>query len=143
MDMAERHYITVYHANDRQHGYNLTPGGDGTIGCEPSNKIHIAKEALQTDILNGLEQVEMAAKYGCNRVVIGRKIKQLFGKSLYEVRKDLTGCARTDTCRRAISSTLSNPKHPAYGRKHTEESKRVQSEIKRQWWAQRKGSTAA
>lgn len=138
MDYAERFYIRLYNANHRDFGYNLTPGGGGTVGREPRCKKHITQEQLRDDIVSGLEATEIAKKHGCHRAVVGRKIKHFWGKTLLQVRKELTGESRTERTRKAIATTLSNPNHPAYGRKHTEESKRHQSDVKRQWWATRK-----
>lgn len=72
-DEEEKKYIRLYHSCDKNFGYNITPGGQGSAGeWNPASTITQATaDALISDLLNSdLSKVELAEKYNVNKKFI-------------------------------------------------------------------------
>ena len=81
LDAAERTYILAFHSNEPERGYNLTLGGEGTVGWKPSEQVRKKWSQQRRGNKNSLGHRHSAAtrrqisekKRGCKGTWTGRK----------------------------------------------------------------------
>jgi len=74
LDEMEFHYIKQYHSNDREHGYNMTLGGEGTVGHIRSKEWKRKQSLAQAGKIKSDE-----VKYKISQAMIGQK-NHFYGK---------------------------------------------------------------
>jgi group I intron endonuclease len=113
--------ISQYKSTNRNHGYNMTEGGEGWLGCKHSE-----------------EWRRKLIEYNKTRVLgpefIQRQRESHIGKGLGKD-NPFYGKKHTDETKRKISEAnkgrLSGENNPFYGKKHSEESRRKISEARK------------
>lgn len=73
----EVEFIKLYNSADRRFGYNATRGGDGCVGCNPSDEARRKMSENHCDI------------HGANNPMYGRKHTELSKKKMSETKKRL------------------------------------------------------
>jgi group I intron endonuclease len=110
LDKKEKFWIKELHAQDRTIGYNIAAGGDGgdTLSNHP-NKEEIGKR-------------------------IGESNKKLWEDTEYKNKMSVTRKNKiTNETREKISINSSGENNGMSGKKHSDETKKVQSEIRKDW----------
>jgi group I intron endonuclease len=150
VDVREREFIKVFNAKVPS-GYNMTDGGEGTVGCHPSEETRIKASVAQkmfiqrTGILNFLGKKHTAeSRAKITAAQIGKKRGPHSAEHREKIRKALTGRIISEEQKIKISKTLTGYKHSAESRvnnskghkglKHSSESK----EKMRKAWIVRK-----
>lgn len=105
---AEKYWIRYFNSNNPLYGYNLTCGGDGSLGRKQTDytrkKISDAKLNTMTGALNPF--------YGQKHTLDTKKL----------ISAKNTGLKRTDDFKKERSIITSGEHNPFYGKKHSTES---------------------
>ena len=102
----EQHYIWLYRANEHDYGYNMTEGGEGTVGLKDSEETRLKKSE-------------------------SKKGKKLSEESKKKISLAKIGIPRTEETKQKLSLARTGKKYPNRGYKHSEETKRKLSEARK------------
>lgn len=101
----EKEYIKFYKSNDKNYGYNLTDGGDGTVGATYSQ---IRNEKLSNSLKGHIVKIETREKL--RQFNLGRKA--------------------TEETKKKMSMKRKGENNSFYGKRHTQETKMKISQMR-------------
>lgn len=99
LNEAEITCIEFFQSNDKRYGYNMTGGGDGSVGHKPSIQTRLKMSKSHSNI-------SMETRQKISNAMKGRPSWNK-GKHISETTKE------------KISKAFSGDKHPMYGKKHS------------------------
>lgn len=126
--------IALYQSNDRRYGYNLTAGGDGSVGCIPSEETKRKMSVAHKGIFSG-EKHPLFGKAGKDSTFYGKRHSAESKQKMREAsigNKNCLGRKLSEETRHKISESAKSrigEKNSFYGKTHSKETCHKLSEL--------------
>ena len=154
-NMREREMIALYRSNQREYGYNLTEGGEGTIGLhhskEARRKMSESKkgkkftEEHRKNLAKANQNPSVETRLKISKALKGKTVSDETRRKISEAHKGIrlseehrrklieanTGRHPSEETRKKLSESRRAEKHPLYGKHLSEEHRRKLSESKK------------